>query len=280
MQQLIYFIQKFKYVLFFLLLQLISLFLIINNHSFHRSKFISSANSISGGIYKNRKSVTDYLNLTEQNKALVKENTYLRNAIALLNSKLDTIANHLVLDTIEYNQQYQYIDGVITKNEYHKAYNYLTINRGQKDSVSSEMAVINHKGVIGVTDAVSNSYARVRSILNRNNELNVRLKNKDITGNYYYGSVSWDTKDIQIVQLSDIPRQATVSLNDTIVTSGRSAIFPEGVPVGSIINVDQRENNNIIQIKLFNDMKSLRDIHVINNFHKNEIKNIEKVANE
>ncbi|MCH2034859.1 MAG: rod shape-determining protein MreC [Tenacibaculum sp.] len=280
MQQLIYFIQKFKYVLFFLLLQLISLFLIINNHSFHRSKFISSANSISGGIYKNRKSVTDYLNLTEQNKALVKENTYLRNAIALLKSKLDTTANHLVLDTIEYNQQYQYIDGIITKNEYHKAYNYLTINRGQKDSVSSEMAVINHKGVIGVTDAVSNSYARVRSILNRNNELNVRLKNKDITGNYYYGSVSWDTKDIQIVQLSDIPRQATVSLNDTIVTSGRSAIFPEGIPVGSIINVDQRENNNIIQIKLFNDMKSLRDIHVINNFHKNEIQNIEKVANE
>lgn len=280
MQQLIYFIQKFKYVLFFLLLQLISLFLIINNHSFHRSKFISSANSISGGIYKNRKSVTDYLNLTEQNKALVKENTYLRNAIALLKSKLDTTANHSVLDTIEYNQQYQYIDGIITKNEYHKAYNYLTINRGQKDSVSSEMAVINHKGVIGVTDAVSNSYARVRSILNRNNELNVRLKNKDITGNYYYGSVSWDTKDIQIVQLSDIPRQATVSLNDTIVTSGRSAIFPEGIPVGSIINVDQRENNNIIQIKLFNDMKSLRDIHVINNFHKNEIKNIEKVANE
>lgn len=204
----------------------------------------------------------------------------MRNAIALLKSKLDTTANHLVLDTIEYNQQYQYIDGIITKNEYHKAYNYLTINRGQKDSVSSEMAVINHKGVIGVTDAVSNSYARVRSILNRNNELNVRLKNKDITGNYYYGSVSWDTKDIQIVQLSDIPRQATVSLNDTIVTSGRSAIFPEGIPVGSIINVDQRENNNIIQIKLFNDMKSLRDIHVINNFHKNEIQNIEKVANE
>ncbi len=280
MQQLIYFIQKFKYVLFFLLLQLISLFLIINNHSFHRSKFISSANSISGGIYKNRKSVTDYLNLTEQNKALVKENTYLRNAIALLKSKLDTTANHLVLDTIEYNQQYQYIDGIITKNEYHKAYNYLTINRGQKDSVSSEMAVINHKGVIGVTDAVSNSYARVRSILNRNNELNVRLKNKDITGNYYYGSVSWDTKDTQIVQLSDIPRQATVSINDTIVTSGRSAIFPEGIPVGSIINVDQRENNNIIQIKLFNDMKSLRDIHVINNFHKIEIKNLEKVVNE
>ncbi len=280
MQQLIYFIQKFKYVLFFLLLQLISLFLIINNHSFHRSKFISSANSISGGIYKNRKSVTDYLNLTEQNKALVKENTYLRNAIALLKSKLDTTANHLVLDTIEYNQQYKYIDGIITKNEYHKAYNYLTINRGQKDSISSEMAVINHKGVIGVTDAVSNSYARVRSILNRNNELNVRLKNKDITGNYYYGSVSWDTKDIQIVQLSDIPRQAIVSLTDTIVTSGRSAIFPEGIPVGSIINVDERENNNIIQIKLFNDMKSLRDIHVISNFHKIEIKNLEKVANE
>ncbi|AUC14079.1 rod shape-determining protein MreC [Tenacibaculum sp. SZ-18] len=280
MQQLIYFIQKFKYVLFFLLLQLISLFLIINNHSFHRSKFISSANSISGGIYKNRKSVTDYLNLTEQNKALVKENTYLKNTIALLKSKLDTTTNHFVLDTIEYNQQYQYNDGIITKNEYHKAYNYLTINRGRKDNVSSEMAVINSKGIIGITDAVSNSYARVRSILNRNNEINVRLKNKDISGNFYYGSVSWDTKDTRIIQLSDIPREATISLNDTIVTSGRSAIFPEGIPVGSIINVDERENNNIIQIKLFNDMRSLRDVYVINNFHKNEVKDLENVVNE
>jgi rod shape-determining protein MreC len=267
-------------MLYFLLLQLISLILIINNHSYHKSKFISSANSISGGIFEKRKSITDYLNLKTENKLLVEENLKLRNKIAFLESKIDTVINYTQIDSLEYQQQYNYIDAIITKNEYHKAYNYLTINRGKKDGVSSEMAVINHLGVIGITDAVSNSYARVRSILNRNNEVNVRLKSKDLNGNYYYGSLSWDTKDYQIVQLNDIPRQASISIGDTIVTSGRSAIFPEGILVGAVKSMDQRQKGNIIEIRLFNDMTSLRNVYVINNFHKEEIKDLEQLTDE
>ena len=280
MQQLIYFIQKYKYVLYFLLLQFISLFLIINNHSYHRSKFISSANSITGGIYEKRKSVSDYLDLNIQNKSLAEENVKLKNEIAILRSQLDSTKQFTVIDTSLYHQQYKYIDGIITKNEYHKSYNYLTINRGIKDGVSSEMAVVNHTGIVGVTDAVSNSYARVRSILNRSNEINVRLKKSNASGNYYYGSLSWDTKSYQIVQLSDIPRQATISIGDTIVTSGRSAIFPEGILVGTVNNVDSRESSNSIAIKLFNDMSSLRNVYIINNFDKKEIRDLEQGINE
>ena len=280
MQQLIYFIQKYKYVLYFLLLQFISLFLIINNHSYHRSKFISSANSITGGIYEKRKSVSDYLDLNIQNKSLAEENVKLKNEIAILRSQLDSTKQFTVIDTSLYHQQYKYIDGIITKNEYHKSYNYLTINRGKKDGVSSEMAVVNHIGIVGVTDAVSNSYARVRSILNRSNEINVRLKKSNASGNYYYGSLSWDTKNYQIVQLSDIPRQATINIGDTIVTSGRSAIFPEGILVGTVNNIDSREKSNIIAIKLFNDMSSLRNVYIINNFDKKEIRDLEQRINE
>ncbi|TCP23695.1 rod shape-determining protein MreC [Tenacibaculum skagerrakense] len=280
MQQLIYFIQRYRYVLYFLLLQLLSLLLIINNHSYHKSKFISSANSISGGVFEKRKSITDYLNLKTENKLLIQENLLLKNKITFLQSKIDTAKTYTQIDSIEYQQQYKYIDGIITKNEYHKAYNYLTINRGKKNGITSEMAVINHLGVIGVTDAVSNSYARVRSILNRSNELSVRLKNKDINGNYYYGSLSWDTKDYQIVQLNDIPRQATISIGDTIVTSGRSAIFPEGILVGSVKSTELRQKSNTIEVQLFNDMTSLRNIYVINNFHKQEIKELEQLTNE
>ncbi|CAL2087976.1 rod shape-determining protein MreC [Tenacibaculum sp. 190524A05c] len=280
MQQLIYFIQKYKYVLYFLLLQFISLFLIINNHSYHRSKFISSANSITGGIYEKRKSVSDYLDLNIQNKSLAEENVKLKNEIAILRSQLDSTKQFTVIDTSLYHQQYKYIDGIITKNEYHKSYNYLTINRGKKDGVSSEMAVVNHTGIVGVTDAVSNSYARVRSILNRSNEINVRLKKSNASGNYYYGSLSWDTKSYQIVQLSDIPRQATINIGDTIVTSGRSAIFPEGILVGTVNNVDSRESSNSIAIKLFNDMSSLRNVYIINNFDKKEVRDLEQGINE
>ncbi|MFY7670187.1 rod shape-determining protein MreC [Tenacibaculum sp. MEBiC06402] len=280
MQQLIYFIQRYRYALYFLLLLFISLLLTVNNHSYHRSKFISSANSITGGIFEKRKSITDYLNLKKENKALIEENLRLKNKIAYLHSKIDTAKTYSHIDSVEYQQQYKYIDGIITKNEYHKAYNYLSVNRGRSHGVSSEMAVVNDLGVIGVTDAVSNSYARVRSILNRNNELSVRLKNKDINGKYYYGSLSWNAKDFQIVQLNDIPRQATISIGDTIVTSGRSAIFPEGILVGYIKNTDQRQTSNIIEVELFNDMTSLRNVYIINNYHKEEIKELEQLRDE
>tara|TARA_B110000037_G_scaffold13016_1_gene13736 strand:- start:154 stop:342 length:189 start_codon:yes stop_codon:yes gene_type:complete len=52
MQQLIYFFQKFKYFLFFLLLQFIALTLIFNNLNFQNSKYVNSANALTGGLYR------------------------------------------------------------------------------------------------------------------------------------------------------------------------------------------------------------------------------------
>ncbi|CAM1345120.1 rod shape-determining protein MreC [Tenacibaculum amylolyticum] len=274
MQQLIYFIQRYKYLLFFCLLQIIALALTINSHSFHRSKFISSANVITGGIYEKTNAFSNYLNLGEQNKALAKENTYLKNLLSQIQSISDSVKLTAIIDSLN-NQQYKYIDGVIVKNEFHKAYNYLTVNRGAKQEVTPEMAVINDKGIIGVTDAVSNSYARVRSILSRNSQINARLQHSP-----YYGTLSWDAKNNQIIQLRDIPRQAVVQIGDTIITSGRSAIFPEGILVGTVIDIEKRAKENLIEVKLFNDMSSIRDVYIINNFHKQEIKDLEKQTNE
>lgn len=275
MQQLIYFIQKYKYVLFFLLLQFIALTLTINNHSFHRSKFINSANSISGGIYEKGNAISNYLSLEEQNNALIQENTRLRNLLSKIQYTSDSATTSSNIDSLQYHQKYQYINGVIVKNEFRKVYNYLTINRGEKDGVTSEMAVINNRGIIGVTDAASNSYARVRSIINRNTEINVRLKKSS-----YYGTLNWDGKDYKTVQLVDIPRQAVLTIGDTIITSGRSTIFPEGILIGTISNTDNRKTANTIDIKLFNDMRNVHNIYVINNFHKQEIKGLEKQTNE
>lgn len=274
MQQLIYFIQRYKYLLFFFLLQIIALALTINSHSFHRSKFISSANVITGGIYEKTNAFSNYLNLGVQNKALAKENTYLKNLLSKIQSISDSVKLTAFIDSLN-NQQYKYIDGIIVKNEFHKAYNYLTINRGSKQEVTPEMAVINDKGVIGVTDAVSNSYSRVRSILSRNSQINARLKHSP-----YYGTLSWDAKNNQIIQLRDIPRQAIVQVGDTIITSGRSAIFPEGIFVGAVIDIEKRAKENLIEVKLFNDMNTIRDVYIIKNFHKQEIKDLEKQTNE
>lgn len=273
MQQLIYFFRKYRYFLFFLLLEIIALALIINNLSFHKSKFVSSANNITGGFYNKVNSISDYFQLDNEIKELTKENVALINRVHRLEQLINTIKEIRVIDTTKFNQRYSYINGKIEKNEYSNEYNFLLIDLGLKDSIEKEMAVINSKGIIGVTENVSKNYTRVQSILNRKSKINARLLKNSV----HYGSLEWNGKDYNIVQLLDLPRQAVIKAGDTIITGGKSAIFPEGIPIGHVLNIEEGGTSvsRIVNIKLFNDMSNLKNIYVIKNFHKKEIRNLE-----
>ncbi|SED42023.1 rod shape-determining protein MreC [Tenacibaculum sp. MAR_2010_89] len=271
MQQLIYFFRKYKHFLYFLFLEIIAVALIINNHSFHKSKFISSANTISGGLLHKISNINEYMNLKNENNLLLEENTLLKNKLENLYSLVDTVKINTIVDSLEFNQKYYYINGKITSNDYHTPYNFITINRGKSNNITTEMAVINSKGIIGITENVNSKYARVQSILNKNSKINVRFKNS-----HHFGTLIWDAKDYNTVQLIDIPRQAVYKIGDTIITGGKSTIFPEGIPVGTIKNVPEKISAlNTLNIKLFNDMSNLGSIYIITNFHKTEIKKVE-----
>ena len=276
MQQIIFFIQKYKFFLFFLLLELIAIFLTINNHAFHKSKFVSSANSITGGLYQKVSNLSNYLNLKNQNTDLITENIRLKNQLEYYISKTDSIINTEVIDTLVYNQKFDYQAAQIIKNDYHKKKNFITIDRGENSGVLSEMAVMNSKGVLGITETTSDNYARVQSILNINSKINARLKNSS-----HFGTLTWDGKDYNTVQLIDIPRQANLVIGDTIITGGKSSIFPEGILIGTVLNSNIGNTaSNSINIKLFNDMTNLRNVYVIKNLEKIEIQTLEENNNE
>ena len=276
MQQLIYFIQKYRYFLFFLLLELIAFQLIINNLSFHNSKFINSASTITGGFYNKSNSISDYFQLDTENKELLNENLILRNKLEKLSQNIDTIAVTEIFEKTKLRQRYLYLKGRIEKNQFRSNYNFLTINLGSKDSVRKEMGVINSKGILGITENVLHNYSRVRSILNKNSKINAKLKNSD-----YFGTLTWDGFDYNITQLLDIPRQAVLKVGDTIITGGMSSIFPEGIPIGRVDNiVNGASIKRIINIELFNDMSSLKNIYVVKDFDKQQLMNLEKTDNE
>ena len=276
MQQLIYFIQKYRYFLFFLLLELIAFQLIINNLSFHNSKFINSASTITGGFYNKSNSISDYFQLDTENKELLNENLILRNKLEKLSQNIDTIAVTEIFEKTKLRQRYLYLKGRIEKNQFRNNYNFLTINLGSKDIVRKEMGVINSKGILGITENVLHNYSRVRSILNKNSKINAKLKNSN-----YFGTLTWDGFDYNITQLLDIPRQAVLKVGDTIITGGMSSIFPEGIPIGRVDNiVNGASIKRIINIQLFNDMSSLKNIYVVKDFDKQQLMNLEKTDNE
>ncbi len=276
MQQLINFIQKYRYFLFFLFLELIAFQLIINNLSFHKSKFISSASSITGGFYNKINTISDYFQLDIENKELLNENLILRNKLEKLSQNIDTVAVSKIFNKTKFSQRYSYFQGRLEKNQFRNNYNFLTINLGEKDSITPEMGVINSKGILGITENVLQSYSRVRSILNKNSKINAKLKNSN-----YFGTLTWDGLDYNITQLLDIPRQAKLKVGDTIITGGMSSIFPEGIPIGRVNNiVNELSIKRIINIQLFNDMSNLKNIYVVKDFDKQQLMNLEKLSNE
>jgi rod shape-determining protein MreC len=273
MQQILNFIFKNSILLLFLLLLGISLSLAIQSHSYHRSKFVSSANDVTGYVYEQINNVEEYLSLREQNEHLATENARLKK---LLFNTQDT-AKIADLTIPEIAGKYKVIQAKVISNSYSVPENYMTINKGTKDGISKDMGVVSDKGVIGVIEKVSKNYSTVISVLNLKFRLDAKIKK-----NNHFGTLTWNGKNTGFAQLVDVPRLATVRKGDTIVTGAESTIFPENIPIGTIekIYTDKKTNYFTLDVRLFNDMTSLGHIYIIENKDRKEIIQLEQATKD
>jgi len=178
MQQIFNFILKNSNRLLFLLLLGISLVLTIQSHSYHRSKAVTSANFISGGVYEKIHSVQEYLNLKTQNEQLAKENAILKKM--LFNAKDST--GIVVRDSLKGYGKINIVQAKVIKNSYNVKENYLTLDEGSKAGIKPDMGVVNSLGIIGIVEHTSKNYATVISILNVKSEINARIKKSNHFG--------------------------------------------------------------------------------------------------
>lgn len=268
MQQIVNFLIKHRNFLLFAFLLFLSLVFTIQSHSYHRSKFVNSANFLSGGIYGGLDDIYEYLDLKIHNKQLVEENNRLRSRLYNITDK-----NVQNIDTLAFNSLYRFTTAKVINNNYNLKDNFLTLRGGSKKGIKQDLGVITSKGLVGIIDRVSNKYATVLSILNSNSQINAKLKKSN-----HFGILVWKGGDPNIVDLVDVQSKAPVALGDTIVTGGKSTIFPEGIGIGTIDNfkLDPSENFYTIKIKLFNDMTNVGYVYVIENLDSEEIKTLEQ----
>jgi rod shape-determining protein MreC len=268
MQQIFNFIFKNSTRLLFLLLLGISLVLTVQSHSYHRSKVVSSANFLTGGVYEQLNSAGEYFGLRGQNEELAKENARLKSMLFNLTDSTDIQK----IDSVKGVDKTNIITSKVIHNSYNVYENYLTINSGETAGVRSDMGVINSAGIVGVVDKVSKNYATVISILNIKSELNAKIKKSN-----HFGTLKWDGKNTGFVQLIDLPRLAAIRKGDTIVTGDQSTIFPPNIGIGTIdkIFTDDQTNFYTINVRLFNDMTNLGHVYVIKPKHRDEIIKLE-----
>lgn len=273
MQQIIFFFIRNKNFLLFAVLFIISLALTIQTHNYHNHKFVSSANFLSGKVYTLRDNITGYFSLRKENKELLEENLRLRKRLGHLKEVLPPKK----LDSNMLSEKFEYYTARVINNNYAKTKNHLTLDKGYSDSIAMDMGVISSKGIVGIVSDVSRNYATVQSILNTKSRINAKLKKSS-----HFGSLIWNTENPNVVQLIDIPRLAALQKGDTVITGGRSTIFPEGILIGTVrdFHLDRDDNYYYVNIDLFNDMTSLEYVYLMKNHDALEIKTLENASED
>lgn len=272
MRQIIFFFIRNKNFLLFVFLFLFSVGLTIRTHSFHKNVYVSSSNVISGTIYSIRNNIVGYFGLRKEIRKLVEENAELRKS----NEHYKSVTILLPDSSLTFFK-YTFTSAEVINNNFAGAKNNLTINKGSKDSLQIDLGVVSSKGIVGIINNVSEKYATVQSILNTKSQINSKLKNSQ-----HFGSLVWDMKDPNVVQLIDIPRLADIAIGDTVVTGGMSTIFPKDILIGSIkdFSLEEDENYYHIDVQLFNDMTDLKNVYIIDNKEREEIRTLEKMVED
>lgn len=269
MRKLLRIIQKYSDFLLFLLLETAAIIFIIQGSNYQHSKIIGLNRQISGYIYSKVDGVREYLSLKESNEKLVRENMALRNRIDRMERQLDS---SIVRSDFREPYHYQYVPSRVVRNSVFKQYNYMTLDKGKKKGVFKDMGVISDEGLVGIVLEASNNFATVIPIINRDFRLSVKLKSSN-----YAGILQWGGDSPRFAVLNEIPFHVDLLENDTIVTSGFSSIFPEGIMVGTIDSHSLDKGNFYeIRIRLSTDFQRLFHVNVIRNFKQEEQLNLEE----
>lgn len=252
--------------LFFILLEVVSLYFISTGSDFHKNAIGKKVMTVNGYFSEKISFVKNYINLPEQNSTLLKENTALRNKLELykknhISSGVDSLAK----------PGYKFVSANIIDYSLRKKDNYFYINKGSKNGIKKNMAVISTGGIVGTVLNVSDNYSSIISVLHSKTKIKAKIKNLS-----YFGIIEWEGKDHRELRLKEIPRYLTAAKGDTIVTAGASAIYPPQIPIGVIEQIDPNEQTGDydIIVKMFDDLASINNVYVIENINSDEIQEI------
>jgi len=229
-----------------------------------RAQAISSSNAAVGQIYAWRNEITEYADLRAVNQQLAQ-------ALASERNKAHDVPAHpdssrAVSDSAR-AQHYRFITAQVINSTTQKERNYITLGSGALAGIRPDMGVVGMNGLVGIVRDVSPHFALVTSVLGNEFRTSVQLKN---TG--HFGLLAWDTSDPATASLTDVANHVPVAPGDTVVTRGGDGIFPTGMPVGTVTEVEDDPGSNYhdIKIHLSEDLTRTAYVHVVTDLLKAE----------
>ena len=262
----------------FLLLAGISCYMLFRGNPYQQAVFMTSAGRVSSGVNSTANSVTGYFHLRSINDDLQQRLADLEMENINLRRRLQRADERLYADSVKPDSAlapYEFTIARVINNSITRPNNFITLDRGSLDGVAPEMGVVDQNGIVGIVNVVGPHSARIISLLNSDLRLSCKVKGSDA-----FGSLVWDGRSPRQAVLEELPRHVEFAPGDTIITSGYSVVFPEGIPVGTVVEQlrDADDNFYSLRIDLLTDFATLSTVRVIRNFMKDEIEATETAA--
>jgi rod shape-determining protein MreC len=274
----------------FVLVEAFCFYVVVQFNTEQNAIFSHTVNRYGGKLMAWRQEVSGYVRYRARYDSLVLETQQLKAQLALIENNAlnyrDSVlvskdtSNAFIRPAKNTRLEYHYLATRVVSNSIGSANNFLLIKRGSADSIAPNTAVVSRNGIVGIVRHVDRNFSLVMSVLNRQARISAAVKKYNAMG-----SLIWEGGDPSVMTLKDIPKHFDMAKGDTIVTSGKSIMFPKNIMIGTIWESPQQDPENpyfkLVKVRLSQDMTQVDDVYVVKNIYSAEQgRLLQKVQNE
>jgi rod shape-determining protein MreC len=262
MLQLVDFVARNRSFLVFILLEVLSIWMVVRSNSYWGATYFNTTNYYVAKTLAFSNSAKEFSQLGEINADLAKENARLHAAVAMLSQKNAADAPVGYVPDSLFATRFSYTVAKVVDNETNRPNNVLTIDKGTKDGVQPGMGVISATGVVGKVRFCSENYSVITSILHSQFMVSSKLVRSN-----ELGYAKWSGKDPGFIDLIDVSKYTKIVRGDSAVTSNQNSVFPPGIMVGTVEDVAVHPNQTFynITLRLSTDFRNLAYVYVVQN---------------
>lgn len=162
-----------------------------------------------------------------------------------------------------------YMNATIINRNIGYWYNIVTIDKGEKDGVKKDMAVINNDGLIGIVTKTSklNSTVKLLTTSDTNNKISVKIKVDE--DEYIFGLLVGYDKNNKSFIIEGIAENKEIPISSIVTTTGLGNNFPSGILIGRV-NKITKDNFDLARTVLVKSSVDFDNINYVTILKKEE----------
>lgn len=272
MRKLLEFIRSTYVVVVFVVLEAIAISYYAHSTYYTQARLLARSNQVVGGVHGLFAGIRHYFSLGRENRNLLAYVAELKERLAMSEEIGDVVRLDSYMQELGASK-YRVMTASVISNTVNRAQNLIVLNRGRRDGVVEEMALLASDGsMAGYVVDCSERYSVVMSVLNTSFRASGKL-----VGDDYFGSIYWDGVDPHTVVLDELSKYAEPQPGQEVVTTGFSQYFPADVLIGWVESAELNETRTAykVRVRLAAEMSRLTDVILVENRDMSEVRGLQ-----